>query len=68
MGMENIRPTNLKGKFKKTGDLNELISDPKTLVIDTRNQYECAIGTFKGSLDPKKQKSLEIFSNGPKII
>ena len=53
MGMENIRPTNLKGKSVKTGDWNELISDPKTLVIDTRNQYECAIGTFKGSLDPK---------------
>jgi len=53
MGMENIKPTNLKGKSVKTGDWNELISDPKTLVIDTRNQYECAIGTFKGSLDPK---------------
>ncbi len=53
MGMENIRPANLKGKTVKTGDWNELISDPKTLVIDTRNQYECAIGTFKGSLDPK---------------
>ena len=53
MGKENIRPTNLKGKSVKTGDWNELISDPKTLVIDTRNQYECAIGTFKGSLDPK---------------
>ena len=53
MGMETIRPANLKGKTVKTGDWNELISDPKTLVIDTRNQYECAIGTFKGSLDPK---------------
>ena len=53
MGKENIRPTNLKGKSVKTDDWNELISDPKTLVIDTRNQYECAIGTFKGSLDPK---------------
>ena len=29
MGMENIRPTNLKGKSVKTGDWNELISDPK---------------------------------------
>ena len=59
MGMENIRPTNLKGKSVKTGDWNELISDPKTLVIDTRNQYECAIGTFKGSLDPKTKSFRE---------
>ena len=53
MGMENIRPANLKGKTVKASDWNALISNPKTLVIDTRNQYECAIGTFKGSLDPK---------------
>ena len=59
MGMENIRPANLKGKTVKTGDWNELISDPKTLVIDTRNQYECAIGTFKGSLDPKTKSFRE---------
>ena len=59
MGMENIKPTNLKGKSVKTGDWNELISDPKTLVIDTRNQYECAIGTFKGSLDPKTKSFRE---------
>ena len=53
MGMENIKPANLKGKTVKASDWNALISNPKTLVIDTRNQYECAIGTFKGSLDPK---------------
>jgi UPF0176 protein len=59
MGMENIRPANLKGRTVKAGDWNALISNPKTLVIDTRNQYECAIGTFKGSLDPKTKSFRE---------
>ena len=59
MGMENIRPANLKGKTVKASDWNALITNPKTLVIDTRNQYECAIGTFKGSLDPKTKSFRE---------
>ena len=59
MGMENIRPANLKGRTVKAGDWNALISNLKTLVIDTRNQYECAIGTFKGSLDPKTKSFRE---------
>ena len=59
MGMENIKPANLKGKTVKASDWNALISNPKTLVIDTRNQYECAIGTFKGSLDPKTKSFRE---------
>ena len=59
MGMENISAANLKGKTVKACDWNELISNPKTLVIDTRNQYECAIGTFKGSLDPETKSFRE---------
>ena len=59
MGMENIKPANLKGKTVKASDWNALITNPKTLVIDTRNQYECAIGTFKGSLDPKTKSFRE---------
>jgi len=59
MGMENIKPANLKGKTVKANDWNALITNPKTLVIDTRNQYECAIGTFKGSLDPKTKSFRE---------
>ena len=59
MGMENIKPANLKGKTVKANDWNDLITNPKTLVIDTRNQYEFAIGTFKGSLDPKTKSFRE---------
>ena len=59
MGMESISPANLKGKTVQANDWNKLISNPETLVIDTRNKYECAIGTFKGSLDPKTKSFRE---------
>ena len=32
---------------------NELIGDSETLLIDTRNAFEVAMGTFEGALDPK---------------
>jgi len=34
------------------GEWNDLIADPDTVVIDTRNAYEVAIGTFEGAVDP----------------
>jgi len=34
------------------GEWNDLIADPDTVVIDTRNAYEIAIGTFEGAVDP----------------
>lgn len=41
------------GTYVKPKDWNALIADPDVVVIDTRNAYEYAIGTFKGALDPK---------------
>jgi len=41
------------GTYVKPQDWNALISDPGVVVIDTRNAYEYAIGTFKGAVDPK---------------
>ncbi len=59
MGMENIKPAALKGETVKPSDWNELIQNPKTLIIDTRNQYECAIGSFEGSIDPETKSFRE---------
>ena len=39
---------------------NELIADPNTIVLDTRNYYEVLNGSFKGSLDPKTEKFSEL--------
>jgi UPF0176 protein len=52
LGIPTIDPTNLVGTYVKPQDWNQLIANPDVLVIDTRNQYEVEIGTFKGSIDP----------------
>ena len=46
-------PTEQVGTYVKPGDWNAIISDPDMVVIDTRNDYEVAIGTFQGALDPE---------------
>ena len=48
-------PTKQVGTYLNWKEWNELISDPNILCIDTRNDYEVKIGTFKGATDPKTQ-------------
>ena len=52
MGVEAIDPTRVVGTYVDPADWNTLIGDPDTIVIDTRNDYETAIGTFRGAVDP----------------
>ena len=40
------------GTYVAPADWNALISEPNTIVIDTRNAYEVSIGTFRGAIDP----------------
>ena len=40
------------GTHVPPGQWDALIADPDTLVIDTRNAYEVAIGSFEGAIDP----------------
>lgn len=53
MGVEGIDPTSTVGTYVDPQDWNALIADPDTIVIDTRNDYEVAIGTFEGAIDPR---------------
>jgi UPF0176 protein len=53
MGVEGIDPKQVVGTYVKPQDWNALISDPEVLLVDTRNDYEVEIGTFKGAVDPK---------------
>ena len=46
-------PLKLVGQYVKPENWNTLISDPNTIVIDTRNDYEVSIGTFKHAINPK---------------
>ncbi|MFQ3325026.1 MAG: UPF0176 protein [Pseudomonadales bacterium] len=52
MGVEGIDPKQVVGTYVKPEDWNALISDPEVVLVDTRNQYEVNIGTFKGAIDP----------------
>lgn len=53
MGIEGVNPNNVVGTYVKPEDWNALISDPDVVLLDTRNDYETHIGTFKGAIDPK---------------
>ena len=45
-------PTRQVGKYVDPANWNELIAAPDTLVLDTRNAFEVAMGTFEGAVDP----------------
>ena len=53
MGQPHIDPLQGGGHYVDPRDWNALIADPETIVIDTRNDYEVAIGTFAGAIDPQ---------------
>ena len=53
MGQPDVDPQAPVGHYVEPQDWNDLIRDPEVAVIDTRNDYEVAIGTFDGAIDPK---------------
>jgi UPF0176 protein len=55
LGQPGVDPVAKAGTYVAPRDWNALISDPGTVVIDTRNDYEVSIGTFKGAVDPKTE-------------
>jgi UPF0176 protein len=59
MGVPGTDPSSLVGTYVKPEDWNALISDPDTVLIDTRNDYEVAIGTFEGAIDPQTESFRE---------
>ena len=59
MGKTDINPNNVVGTYIKPENWNDFINDPETLIIDTRNDYEIAIGTFKNSTNPQTQSFRE---------
>lgn len=46
-------PTKIVGQYVKPKDWNDLVNDPDVTLIDTRNNYETAVGIFKGAIDPE---------------
>ncbi|KXI22619.1 rhodanese-related sulfurtransferase [Photobacterium sanguinicancri] len=64
MGVEGIDPLNVVGTYVKPSDWNDLISDPEVLLVDTRNDYEVDIGTFKNAVNP----NTETFREFPQYV
>ena len=53
LGVPGVSPTKIVGQYVKPQDWNSIISDPEVVLIDTRNDYEYAIGTFNNAINPK---------------
>jgi UPF0176 protein len=59
MRVPEAKPSEIVGEYVDPQDWNDLISDPDVLVLDTRNDYEVGIGTFKGAVNPSTRAFCE---------
>ena len=59
MGVEGIDPKQVVGTYVEAKDWNALISDPDVLLVDTRNDYEVQVGTFKNAINPHTESFRE---------
>ncbi|BAZ54029.1 rhodanese domain-containing protein [Nostoc sp. NIES-4103] len=55
LGLPEVDPNQQVGTYVSPVEWNDLISDPEVTVIDTRNDYEVNIGTFKGAQNPQTE-------------
>ena len=60
LGVHGVSPAKKVGKYVNPEDWNSLISDPNTIIIDTRNNYEVDIGTFKNARNPNTSTFREL--------
>ena len=64
LGVKDIDPNKVCGIHVKPKDWNALISDPDVVLVDTRNDYEVEIGTFKNAVNPHT----ETFRDFPQYV
>ena len=64
IGIPELSPSNLVGKYLNVEEWNELLNESDSMIIDTRNIYEVSIGTFKNSINPK----IKSFRDFPKWV
>jgi UPF0176 protein len=64
IGVSGVDPNRQAGTYVNPADWNALIAEPDVLLIDTRNDYEVALGTFEGAADPKTSS----FGEFPKFV
>ena len=59
IGQPEVDPNQVVGKYVDPADWNALLDDPEVVVLDTRNDYEFEIGTFKNAKNPKTENFRE---------
>lgn len=59
LGLPEVDPSQQVGTYVSPQEWNELISDPEVVLIDTRNDYEVSIGSFKGAQNPQTKSFRE---------
>ena len=64
IGNPSINPNIQAGNYVDASDWNNLIKNEDVLLIDVRNDYECSIGTFNNSINPKTKT----FKDFPKWV
>jgi UPF0176 protein len=52
LGVPDLNPSRMAGTYVKPQAWNRLLEDPEVILIDTRNDYEVSIGSFKGAINP----------------
>jgi len=62
IGIPEVSPSHQVGKYLNVEEWNEFLNESDSMIIDTRNDYEVSIGTFKNSINPKI-KSFRNFPN-----
>ena len=53
LGDRAADPSRAVGVYVEPKHWNDLIAAPDTLLVDTRNAFEVAMGTFEGAVDPQ---------------
>ena len=60
LGVPDVHPALMAGRYVKPEDWNQLIDEPDVVLVDTRNDYEVGIGTFKGAINPATHSFSEL--------
>jgi UPF0176 protein len=60
MGIPDINPRLMAGKYVKPEEWNKLLDDPEVVVVDVRNDFEVSMGTFEGAINPKTKSFSEL--------
>lgn len=52
LGLPEVNPNDQVGTYVEPQDWNQVIADPEVVLVDTRNDFEVELGTFRGAVNP----------------